>query len=155
MTTPDDSLVQRVTVVEREVARLREHGILSAFDAAAARVLAAGADRDVSEVRAEVRARTSVMDALRDTQLEQDRRATDGFATLSTGLTELGGEVTGLHGSVTGLRSGQAAARRELGELRAIQTDQGRQLTEGFAGVDAGMSRIGALLEMIRATDRS
>ena len=46
---------------EREVARLREQVALTASDAAAARVLAAGADHDVAEVRAELRAHTQAL----------------------------------------------------------------------------------------------
>lgn len=44
----------RLTSLEGEVAQLRERVALTSSDAAAARVLAAGADRDVSEVRAEL-----------------------------------------------------------------------------------------------------
>lgn len=96
---PDDAsgdLESRVQVVERELARLREQVALSAADAGAARVLAAGADRDVAEVRAELRAHTQVLNALREDQLslrvdvdgfrEETRQ---GFATLNTGMTRI------------------------------------------------------------------
>ncbi|MGH3814034.1 MAG: hypothetical protein ACRDUV_16545 [Pseudonocardiaceae bacterium] len=62
----------RVTILEREVVRLREQVALASSDADAARVLAAGADHDVSEVRAELRAHTQALNALRETQLELD-----------------------------------------------------------------------------------
>lgn len=66
-------------------------------------MLAAGADRDVSEVRAELRAHTQGRNALRktqlelrETQLEQGRKLTglrqemgEGFATLATGMVEI------------------------------------------------------------------
>ncbi len=65
MTARDDDLEARLTSLEREVARLREQVALTSTDAAAARVLAAGADRDVSEVRAELRAHTQSLNALR------------------------------------------------------------------------------------------
>lgn len=75
--SPDDAEL-RLTRLEQDVAELREQQAATASDAAAARVLAAGADRDVSEVRAELRAHTLALNALRQTQLEQGRRL-DGF----------------------------------------------------------------------------
>lgn len=48
---------------------IRKQMAQSASDAATARVLAADADHDVSEVRAELRAHTGVLDALREDQL--------------------------------------------------------------------------------------
>jgi hypothetical protein len=44
---------------------------ISRADAAAARVLAGGADRDVSDVKTLLRAHTQTLNALRETQLEQ------------------------------------------------------------------------------------
>jgi hypothetical protein len=98
-----DDLESRVTSLEHEVIRLREQVAITSSDAAAARVLAAGADRDVSEVRAELRAHTQGLNASRETQVElrktqveqgrelvclqQEMRA--GFATLSTGMVEI------------------------------------------------------------------
>lgn len=60
----DDDLTRRVDALEDQTRAARA-------DAAAARALASGADRDVTEVRAEVRAKTSAFNALRETQLEQ------------------------------------------------------------------------------------
>jgi len=70
---PED-IESRLSAVERELAQLREQTALAAVDAAAARTLSAGADRDVSEVRAELRAHTSVLHALRETQLDHGGR---------------------------------------------------------------------------------
>jgi hypothetical protein len=67
----DNDIENRVGILEREVARLREQAALTSSDATAARVLAAGADHDVSEVRSELRAHTRALNALRETQLEQ------------------------------------------------------------------------------------
>jgi chromosome segregation ATPase len=103
----------RVAILEREVVRLREQVALSSSDAAGARVLAAGADRDVSEVRAELRAHTQALNALRETQLEQgraiagldqkvtglDQRMTEGFATLGVGKAQITALLTGITGS--------------------------------------------------------
>lgn len=86
---PGDDLENRVAVLERAVARLREQAALTSSDAAAARVLAAGADHDVAEVRAELRAHTQALNALRETQLEQGQRMTDGFTTVSSGMARI------------------------------------------------------------------
>jgi len=91
----DDDVEARLTVLEREVARLREQTVLTSsdaaaarVDAAAARVLAAGADRDVSEVRAELHAHTQALNALRETQLEQAREIREGFAETREGFAK-------------------------------------------------------------------
>ena len=78
------------------IRQLRAELALVAADAQAARTLAAGADRDVSEVRAELRSHTRVLNALRETQVEQGRALADlrvemraGFATLATGMADI------------------------------------------------------------------
>lgn len=50
-----DGLERRVAALEATVAQLAERVRRSEQDAAAARVLAGGADRDVAEIRAEIR----------------------------------------------------------------------------------------------------
>ncbi len=62
-----------------------------AADAVAARHLAAGADRDVSEVRAELRAHTSALNALRETQVEQGQAMNQGFAEMRGKLDQTAG----------------------------------------------------------------
>lgn len=57
-----EDLAKRVVAVETELAVVRQ-------EAAAARALAAGADRDVAEYRAEMRAHTRMLGALRETQV--------------------------------------------------------------------------------------
>ncbi|MGH3934365.1 MAG: hypothetical protein ACRDS1_05215 [Pseudonocardiaceae bacterium] len=121
MADPDGDFEARLSVLEREVARLREQAARTSSeataaraDAVAARVLAAGADHDVSEVRAELRAHLQALNALRETQLEQAREMREGFA-------EIRGEI----------RAGLAETR------------------EGFAKQATGMAQITALLTMI------
>ncbi|GGL23546.1 hypothetical protein [Nocardia jinanensis] len=53
--TEKGNLGARVSALEGEVGELRERVRRTEQDAAAARVLAGGADRDVSEIRAEIR----------------------------------------------------------------------------------------------------
>jgi chromosome segregation ATPase len=111
-----DGFETRLASLGREVAQLREQVALSNANAEAARVLAAGADRDVAEVRAELRAHTQALNALRETQLEQGREIREqgrqireqgremreGFATLATGMAKITALLTqsgGLEGS--------------------------------------------------------
>ena len=66
-----DDLEQRIRDIERKMARLRTLIDVGAADSSAARLLAAGADGEVSDVRAQLRAHTAVLNALRQTQVEQ------------------------------------------------------------------------------------
>ncbi|MGH3907821.1 MAG: permease, partial [Pseudonocardiaceae bacterium] len=59
-----EDLEPRVTSLEHQVARLREQAALAVSDAGSARVLAGGADLDVSDVRTELRAHNQVLNAL-------------------------------------------------------------------------------------------
>ena len=118
--SPDD-IETRVTVLEREVIRLRDQVALTSSEAEAARVLAAGADHDVSEVRAELRAHTQALNALREVQLEQGR----AIAGLDQRVTSLDQRMAGLDQKVTSL-------------------DQ--KMTEGFAMLGSRMAQITALL---------
>jgi chromosome segregation ATPase len=93
-----DDLRARLGVVEDQVTQLAE-------DAAATRALAAMADRDVAAFRQEMRGHTRVLNALRETQLEQGRALQEHGRTLQE------------HG-------------RELGTLRETQLEQGRTLEE-------------------------
>jgi hypothetical protein len=62
-----EELEARVSALEGQMRYVRE-------DAAAARVLAGGADRDVSAFGAKLDAHQRLLEALRETQVEQDRR---------------------------------------------------------------------------------
>lgn len=113
MTEPQpNDLEARMTILERDMAQLREDFTDVRADATAARGLAAAADRDVSEVRAELRAHTSVLNALRKTQLEYHEEllkhrgefrdfkveTRSGFATLHTGMAHITSLLEGLAG---------------------------------------------------------
>jgi uncharacterized coiled-coil protein SlyX len=62
-----EELEARVTALETQMRSVRQ-------DAAAARVLAGGADRDVSAFGAELDAQQRLLEALRETQIEHGRR---------------------------------------------------------------------------------
>ena len=103
---PADDIETRLATVERDVVELREQLAVTRSDAAASRMLAAGADHDVSEVRAELRAHTQSLNALRETQLEQSRKIDEqgremreGFAKLATGMAQITALLTNHSGS--------------------------------------------------------
>ena len=81
MSEPDE-ISERVTRLEGEVARARQ-------DAAAARVLAGGADRDVSAMHTELRAHTKSLNALRETQVDHGIRLARVEAETREGFAEM------------------------------------------------------------------
>lgn len=113
MPPADDDLETHLTIVERDVAELREQLAVASSDAAAARTLAAGADHDVSEVRAELRAHTQALNALREIQVDfgrqlaeqgrkldqQGREMREGFSSLATGMAQITALLTDLGNS--------------------------------------------------------
>lgn len=117
MTVPDEDSYARFARLEGEMAELREQVTIARSDAAAARVLVSGADRDVSEIRAELRAHTQGLNALRETQLEQGRTISelrqempegfaevrremrDSFSTMATGMAQITALLTEAGGS--------------------------------------------------------
>ncbi len=88
-----ENIDRRVTRLEGEVAKVRE-------DAAAARVLAGGADRDVSAMQAELRAHTRTLNALRETQISQG-------AEMRGEMREMRGEMRDMRGGFALLAQGQ------------------------------------------------
>jgi len=69
-----EDLDARLTAVENRLDDVAEQSRRAREDSAAARVLAGAADRDVSEMRTELRGHTQVLNALRATQLEYEAR---------------------------------------------------------------------------------
>jgi outer membrane murein-binding lipoprotein Lpp len=128
MPDPGDDLEARVSRLEGEVARLRDGVSVSRADAAAARVLAGGADRDISDVRTELRAHTQVLNALRETQIEQGRH-----------LSQLDTKVTGLDAKVIGL------------DAKVDQLDT--KVDQALGMLSTGMAQIVALLSGPRDKD--
>jgi hypothetical protein len=90
MTEPSRSLEARVAALETHVSQLTQQVQRSAQDAAAARVLAGGADRDVDQIRGEIRdfrqATTTSFNALREDM-------TDLRGHVDTGFTEMRGKL--------------------------------------------------------------
>ncbi|MFC7545798.1 hypothetical protein [Plantactinospora sp. GCM10030261] len=86
-----EELEQRITAMEAELAVVRQ-------EAAAARALASGADRDVAEYRAELRGHTRVLSALRETQLEHYTEHKADAAEIKLGLAHIVRMLEGLSG---------------------------------------------------------
>ncbi len=136
---PDDDVEARVTSLEHEVVRLREQitinssdVVVGRADAAATRLLAAGADRDVSEIRTELRAHTQALNALRETQLDQSREMREGFASQ-------GRRIDGLERRIGGLE-------QRFGGLE-------QEMRTGFATMATGMAHITELLTDIKGPE--
>jgi hypothetical protein len=123
-----DELEVRVTAVEHELRRVRE-------DAAAARVLAREADRDVSVFGIKLDAHTKTLNALRETQLEMQ----------STQL-EFGRRLTFLERKVE-----DGFAR--IGQEFALVNEGFVKVEEQFVKLGAGMAHIMALLERITESE--
>jgi len=124
-----DDFETRLTTVEREVARLRDQATVTSSDvtaaradAAAVRVLAAGADHDVSEIRAERRAHTQALNALRETQLDQGREMRDGFAKQDRRIDTLERRIDGLEHE---MRQGFATLATGMAQITALLTNLG------------------------------
>lgn len=99
----DGDLESRVSALERRVNHIAQ-------DAAAARVLAGAADRDVSEFRAELRGHTQALNALRETQLEQGHE-----------LGELRGEMGELRGEMS---EGFSKVNVGMAQITALLTNK-------------------------------
>jgi hypothetical protein len=104
----------RLSAVETQLGKLAERVQQSQQDAAAARVLAGGADRDVEQIRGEIRdfrqATTSSFNAMRDDLTDLRTEVRQGFAEVRGRLdgTAAGIEqITGLLHTIIGQQDDQ------------------------------------------------
>jgi polyhydroxyalkanoate synthesis regulator phasin len=119
-----EELEERVAVLETQVHGLVERVQRSEHDATAARVLAGGVDRDVSEIRAEIRdfrdQNNRVLNAMRDDLTDLTERM-DHLTERLDGLTErLGGlaeRTEGGFAQVRGALDATAAGQSHIVEL--------------------------------------
>jgi hypothetical protein len=119
----------RLRRLEQQGAEPRDDVDAARRDAAAARVLAVGADRDVSDVRVELRAHRTALNALRDGQRE-----------LWEGQRELRDEM----------RAGFAAIEGRFAVMAsnfAVVTNNFAQVESKFAVVNSGLRQIITLLD--------
>ncbi len=110
MTSGENEILARLTAVEHE--------------ASAARQLAAAAYEEVGSLAAGVRANTSLLNALRETQIEQGRR-----------LSGVEGRLSGVEGRLSGVE----------GRLDILESE----VRTGFATMGQGMATIVAMLDRI------
>jgi hypothetical protein len=117
----DGDLEARVRDLEHEVLRLKDGVEISRADAAAARVLAGGADRDVSDMKTLLRAHTQTLNALRETQIEQGQKLTDLDAKLDARTTSLQAQIDGLRAE---MRRGFGTLHTGMAQLLAAFPNQ-------------------------------
>ncbi|RZS43250.1 hypothetical protein EV193_102229 [Herbihabitans rhizosphaerae] len=90
-------LEPRVTALEDKVDELSKQVRTSQHDAAAARVLAGGADRDVAEIRTEIRdfrkATTASFNAMREDMTDFRRDVEVRFGQVDQGFAEMRGKL--------------------------------------------------------------
>ncbi len=101
-----EDLEQRIAVIEDELGRVRQ-------EAAAARALAAGADRDVTDYGAELRGHTRVLGALRTTQVEQGQT----LRSLGDRVGRVEDKLDQLSGTVGHLRDQHGASLAHIADL--------------------------------------
>jgi len=131
---PDDDLEPRVAALESDVGELRARVEHSEQDAAGARVLAGGADRDVAEIRTEIR-------EFRVQNMRLHNATREDLADMRGDMNEMGSSVTGL--------------RTEMAELRE-HTDRGFAQIRGLLdAAAAGQQRIVDLLTHPPEADES
>jgi methyl-accepting chemotaxis protein len=96
MSQPPD-LEARVAALENRVEALTDRVQRSERDAAAARVLAGGADRDVEQIRGEIRdfkqATTASFNAMREDITDLRTEVRNGFAAVDRGFIEIRGRL--------------------------------------------------------------
>jgi hypothetical protein len=112
-----EGIPERVTRLEHEMLEVRA-------DAKAARVLAAGADHDVSRVESVLRAQKSLIEALRETQVEQGQRIDEGFAKMDEGFGEIRSKFAMVDEGFGEMRSKFATVGLGLEQITALLTDE-------------------------------
>jgi hypothetical protein len=124
---PSDELENRVSALENQVRDLSGRVRAAEQDAAAARVLAGGADRDVSEIRTEIRdfrqATMASFNALREDMLDFRAYVDGRFAQVETGFAQVEtgfAKVDSGFAAIRGRLDAAAAGQRQIVEL--IQT---------------------------------
>lgn len=126
MAEPPD-LEARVTALENRVEELTGRVHRSEQDAAAARVLAGGADRDVEQIRGEIRdfrqATTSSFNAMREDINDLRAQMNSGFADMYNGFAEMRGRL-----------DATAAGIEQIAALLGRGQDGGEQHGRGAGG---------------------
>lgn len=133
---------QRVTALESRVTDLTGQVKRAAHDAAAARVLAGGADRDVEEVRGEIRdfrkaneaeirefrrANAATINALRQDMLDGFARVDERFAQVDANFTQVSANFAQVDANFVGVRGMLDAAAAGHDHIVGLLTTMMRQ----------------------------
>lgn len=122
-----DDLETRVSALEAQVGDLTARVRTSQQDAAAARVLAGGADRDVGEIRTEIRdlrqATTSSFNAVREDLTDLRHHVDQGFAEVNRKFTGVDRGFAEVRGRLDAAAGGQEQIVRMLTTLIDRQDD--------------------------------
>jgi archaellum component FlaC len=123
---PPDNLEARVTALETQVNELTERVRASQQDAAAARVLAGAADRDVTEFRGELRdfrqATTASFNAIREDITDLRTHVDNRFAQVDNRFGQVDNGFIEIRGKLDATAAGQ---QRIVELLERFTTDQG------------------------------
>jgi hypothetical protein len=117
-------LEARVAALETHVHELTERVRHSEQDAIAARVLAGGADRDVTDIRGELREfreqNTRVLNAMREDLTDLRQRVEDGFRRVDDGFQRIDNEFRRVDNGFVEMRGkfdATAAGQQQIVEL--------------------------------------
>jgi hypothetical protein len=123
---PSDNLETRVSALETQVHDLTRRVRASEHDAAAARVLAGAADRDVTEIRGELRdfrqATTASFNALREDLTDLRRTVDNGFHQIARRFGQVDNGFIEIRGKLDASAAGQ---ERIVEILEQLASDQG------------------------------
>jgi hypothetical protein len=123
---PGDDLEPQVSALEGGMAEMQDRVSKARTDSAAARILASGADHDVSEVRVEMRAVRHALNALRATQVDHGKkinRLDDRVSTLETTVTA---GFAGMDAGFAEMRAGFGTMRAGMAEIVGLLDGNGR-----------------------------
>ncbi|MEV0363884.1 hypothetical protein [Nocardia fusca] len=132
--TEKGNLEERMTALESEVGELKHRLQRSEKDAAAARVLAGGADRDTSELRIELR-------EFREQNMRLHNATRADIADLRGDSTEIRGELAEVRGDI-------AEIRGELGQLNGRVDTLTLEMRSKFDMLTAGQQQIVNLITL-------
>ncbi|WP_409428269.1 hypothetical protein [Mycobacterium sp. SMC-11] len=122
---PPKDLESRVSALEVQVGELRGRVSASERDAAAARVLAGGADRDVGEIRGEIRdfqrATIGSFNALRQDMVDGFRQIDERFAQVNERFTQVNERFAQVDGTFGQVATGFAEMRAKFDMTAAGQ----------------------------------
>lgn len=132
--TEKGNLEERVAALEGEMGDLKHRLQRSEKDAAAARVLAGGADRDTSELRIELR-------EFREQNMRLHNATRADIADIRGDITDIRGDITDVRGDITDMRG-------ELGRLNGTVDTLTLEMRSKFDMLAAGQQQIVNLITL-------